>query len=347
MNAFGRRLALGCLVLGVLASHDAGATEPFAKVGTYGASWLSVPIGVRNIGMGSTGAADASGFGTGHYNPATIAWSKATSLIGSYEDFGPDISISQFQLSSPFPLHADSTGEWRFGGSLAYSHMGMEPQSDRTIFLPEGTGRTFDASDWMLSAIATTQWHRGVFSVAAGADTKFIRSNVANGHSDIWAFDWGLITALPVQVGGGMVRPRIGYSALNLDSGGSYDGREFNIETEQRYGVGLDLETPLVMLWRRPVSALSVSVDYDAIDRQEHASQNYAAGFEVSFADLLHVRYGVLDHDYTMYGAGVGWDYGRVLFRLDYAHSRPEDWILREMLDLERDTFGGLIGVRW
>jgi hypothetical protein len=330
------------------AAPAAHATEPFAKVGTYAAQWLTIPIGVRNIGMGATGTADASGFGTGHYNPATLSWSSATSLVGSYENFGPDFSISQFQLSSPFPFHADSTGAWRFGGSLAYSHMGMEPQTERTIFLPEGTGRTFDASDWMASAITAAQWHRGVFSIAGGVDTKYVRSNLANSHSSIWAFDWGLITALPLPVGGGMIRPRLGFSSLNLDTGGSYDGREFGIQGESRLGSGLDLAAPAVMLWHRPVSALSLSIDYDRIDREAtEGESDYAAGFEVSLVDLLHVRYGQLDNDYTMYGVGVGWDYGHVLFRLDYAHSRPEDPFLRQFLDVERDTFGGVVGVRW
>jgi hypothetical protein len=314
-------------------------------VGTYAATWLSIPIGVRNIGMGATGAADVTAFGTGHYNPATIAWANATSFIGSYEEFSPaDISISQFQLSSPIPFRADSTSAWRFGGSLVYSHLGMEPQTERTIFLPEGTGKTFDASDWMMSAIAASQWHPGVFSIAGGVNAKYIRSNVAENHSDIWAFDWGLIAALPMEVGSGLVRPRVGVSSLNLDSGSTFDGREANIRNETRVGFGLDLGLSTAMLWHRPVSLLSVSADYDEIDRDFYEG-DHAAGFEVSFVDLVHVRYGQLDEDYEMYGFGVGWDYGQVLFRADFAHSRPKGFL--QLLDLERDTLGAVVGVRW
>jgi hypothetical protein len=61
------------------------------------------------------------------------------------------------------------------------------------------------------------------------------------------------------------------------------------------------------------------------IDRETGPDPNYTAGFEVSFLGLIHARYGVLDNDYTMYGAGVGWDFGNVLFRLDFAHTRQED----------------------
>ncbi|HET6462358.1 MAG TPA: hypothetical protein VFH33_01035, partial [Candidatus Krumholzibacteria bacterium] len=62
------------LIVSSLAVRPAHATEPFAKVGTYTGEWLAFPVGVRNIGMGATGAADITAFGTGHYNPATIAW---------------------------------------------------------------------------------------------------------------------------------------------------------------------------------------------------------------------------------------------------------------------------------
>jgi hypothetical protein len=92
---------------------------------------------------------------------------------------------------------------------------------------------------------------------------------------------------------------------------------------------------------------VSASVDYDLISREANPDPNYAAGFEVSFVNALRVRYGVLDNDYKNYGAGVGWDFGNVLFRIDYAHTRPEDAFLREFIDLERDTVGALVGVRW
>jgi hypothetical protein len=258
------------------------------------------------------------------------------------------LSLSAFQATSPFPFHADSTlGAWRFGGSFTFTRFAQHTTEQRTIFLPEGTGHTFDPDSWMLSALAAPRWDHGIVSLAGGATAKYISETLGAGDKNTWAFDLGLIAAASVPVRGGMVRPRIGLSALNLDTGSSYDGRESSIENEQRYGVGLDLETAQVVLWHQCVPALSVSADYDAIDRETNSDPNYAAGFEVSFARLLHVRYGVLDNDYTNYGVGVGWDCGNVLFRLDYAHSRPEDAFLREFIDLERDTFGGLIGVRW
>jgi hypothetical protein len=354
MRNVAARVVAVCWLACALVPSGASATEPFAKVGTYGASWLQFPVGIRNIGMGATGTSDVTGFATGYFNPASVAWSNATTLTGSYENFNLaklGLTLSEFQVTSPFPFHADSTGgDWSFTGGLAYTRQGMDDQTQRTIFLPEGTGRTFDADDWMLAALASSRWDHRAVSLGGGVAAKYINQALAD-DATIWVFDVGVIAAFPLPVRGGMIRPRLGYAALNLDSGGSYDGREFNVVTEQRVGFGLDLVAPRVMVFDRPVPSVSLSADYDAIDREHGAYQSppqYSAGFEVSFVDLVHVRYGVLDHDIINFGAGVGWDYGHVLFRLDYAHTNPDDSFRgTSFIDLDRDTFGGLIGVRW
>ena len=58
----------------------------------------------------------------------------------------------------------------------------------------------------------------------------------------------------------------------------------------------------------------------------------------------MHLRYGSIASNDTTYGVGLGWDWGHVLFRADYAHHGP-DGFLSEML--KRDTAGVVVGVRW
>lgn len=342
------------MIVSALAVRPAHATEPFAKVGTYGASWLQFPVGIRNLGMGATGTSDVTGFATGYFNPASIAWSNATTLTGSYENFDESLlgyDLFQLQIASPFPLRADTTDTgWHFAGGFAYTQRGMNPQPERTIFLPDGTGNMLDLDDWMLSALASSRWEHSHVSLGGGVAAKYIDQALGGSDNNIWVFDIGVIAAFPLPVRGGLIRPRLGYAALNLDSGGSYDGREFNVSTEQRAGFGMDLAAPRTMVFGRPVPSVSLSVDYDAIDLEHGAYQSpphYSTGFEASFADLVHIRYGLLDHDYIMFGAGVGWDYGHVLFRLDYAHTDPDDSSQQSFITLERDTFGALVGVRW
>lgn len=344
-----RRIVALTVTMCAFAATAVRATEPFAKVGTYAAAWLQFPRGARNIGMGATGVADVSGSATGYFNPASMAWSNATTLLGSYEDFGfAGINLSEILVASPIPFHADATMRtWRFGGSFGYAHLGMEPQIERTIFLPEGIGRTFDASDWMLSATGATSWTHGVMTLGAGGAARFLRSNLAEAHANAWVFDVGAIAAFPVKSEGGLLRPRVGYALLNLDNGVSYDDRTSDVSNEQRVGFGVDLETARVMVANRSVPVAALSVDYDAIDREASPSApDYSMGFELTAINALHFRYGTIDDDYTTFGIGVGWDDGHTLLRGDYAHVNSGGGIAYENF-IDRNTFGVLIGMRW
>jgi hypothetical protein len=216
----------------------------------------------------------------------------------------------------------------------------MDPQVERTIFLPEGTGRTVDFDDWLLSGSAAASWSRGAMSIGAGGTAKFIQQSYGDDLSQ-WAFDLGVVVAFPVEIGGGRLRPRAGYAALNLDTGASYQGGEYVVATESRAGLGFDLETPPVMVLGKPLPLAGLSFDYDWIDRQGNSPIDYGAGVELSLLGLFHARYGAIDDSYTTWGVGLGEDIRSWLFRLDYAHVDAEDSIL------DRDTFGALLGVRW
>jgi hypothetical protein len=319
----------------------------------YAMDFVHLPVGVRNIGMGGTGTSDASGLATGHFNPASVAFSDATLLAGSYEDAGTpfELDLTDVVISSPIPFHSSETpGPWKFAGALGYTRLGMEPQIERTIFLPEGTGSTFEASDWGITALGAASWTSGVTTLAVGATGKFLKttmdSDIASRSSEAWALDLGTLAAFPVHFDGGMIRPRLGLAVTNLDTGGESDDRLFEVANVTRAGVGLDVHAAPVEIWDRTAPLAALSFDYDRIDSERNSDREFSAGFEVSFINLLHFRYGVADSDFTMYGVGFGWDYGPVLFRLDYAHQEPEDEFL-ELLDYNRDTFGGLIGVRW
>ena len=341
--AFGAVVAIAVFAFAPRPVH---ATEPLAKVGSYGATFAGMPRGVRNIGMGATGTADVSGFSTGYFNPAGFAWTDAATVLGSYEDWGPRISLSDLRVSSGLPFHPDSSSAWRFGGSFGYARLAMDSQTQRTIFLPEGTGRTFDVDDWLLSGSGAASWTRSVFSVGAGGTAKFLHNGLAAGDVSLWTFDLGLVLAAPFNAGSVRLRPRAGAAVLNLDTGAQYDGREFNVVTEDRAGLGLDVEAPTVIVGGRPVPAVTFAFDYDWIDREAHSNIDFGAGVEVSFVDMIHARIGAMGDDYSTYGVGAGWDFGSWLFRLDYAHVSPEDWVL-DSLDLDRDSFGALLAVRW
>lgn len=297
--------------------------------------------------MGATGTADASNLSTGYFNPASVAFADATTFLGSYEDMFIELGLSDAVVSSPIPLHRDSTlAAWNFAGAFGYTRFWLPTQTERTIFLPEGTGRTFDEDDWMISALAAASWSHGPVSLSGGATAKYIE--LAPRDFDMWSFDVGVIAAFPIDFDGVQVRPRLGYAALNLDTGTPDDRREVFVRTEQRGGFGFDIEALPTLAWGTSVPAVSFAIDYDLIDREGGSLDDFAAGVEVSVIDFMHFRYGVIANSYTTYGLGVGWDYGHVVFGVDYAHTAPRDasrWMFVD--DPDRDTVGALIGVRW
>lgn len=332
-------------VLAACVTDVAHAAEPFAAA-AYGFDFLGKPRGVRNIGMGATGTADASGLATGYFNPASVGFVSATTAFGSYEDLYLDQSLSDFLVSTPIPFRSDSTGEWRFGMSLGYSRLSFPATVERTIFLPEGTGHTFDPDEWAYSALAAASWTRHVVSLSVGATGKYVGQRLGD-DLNVWALDVGAIAAFPIPLAAGRVTPRLGFAALNLDTGAQYHDTEVSVANGYRGGFAFDLETPPVSVFGKAVPSTRFSFDYDRIDRQADSVTKFGAGFELALVNLVDLRYGVIDDNYRTYGVGVGWDYGRSLFRLDYAHTEPQDGFISYRTDLDRDTFGALVGVRW
>lgn len=329
--------------------NEAAGTEAFSKVGTYGFQFAGMPRGVRNLGMGSTGTASLYEHSTGYFNPASLAWTNVWTLQSSYQQWPADISLSDIRVSGGYPRGNPSQSAWRFGGSLGYSGLWMDPQVVRTIYLPEGTGELYDADDHMISATGAAAWERGVISFGAGGTTKYIRSGFAGSDVSIWAFDVGAIVAFPIAWSGALLRPRAGVARLNLDTGAEYDGRFTSIENETRTAIGVDVASPLVSVgngaWKRDVPALMFSVDYDWTNRDAGMGRE-SYGVAAAFFGALEARIGTVSYDggsdQVQFGAGLGWDFEHWLFQFDYAHLDDASFF-----NLDRDCFGLLVGARW
>lgn len=344
----GRHVVLVCGLLLCLFDEAAG-TEGFSNVGTYGFQFAGMPRGVRNLGMGSTGTASMYEHSTGYFNPASLAWADAWTLQSSYEEWPADLGLADFRVSGAYPPTSSESNAWRFGGSLGYSGLWLEPQVVRTIFLPEGTGETFDADDHMLSATAAAAGEARLISLGVGGTAKYIRSELAADDVSTWAFDVGAIVAVPIAWSGALLRPRAGFATLNLDTGAEYDGRSASIDNETRTAIGVDVASPLVSVgsgaWKRDVPALMFSFDYDwanhdtGMDRESY-------GVAAAFFGALEARVGTVTfddgRDQAQVGAGLGWDFGHWLFQIDYAHLDDSSFF-----NLDRDCFGLLVGARW
>jgi hypothetical protein len=345
MRSRGVALLAACVVLA--AAGRAAATEPFAQVKTYAATVLTLPRGVRNIGMGSTGVADVSPSATGDFNPASFAWADAVTATVSNQGWPAAIDLLDVHVSGTFPIRADSAdGPWRFGGSLGYVGLLLSPQRVRTIFLPEGTSETIDADDHCFSGSIAAAWTRGAVSLGAGTTATYARLN--SGAVSAWAFDVGVIAAFPIQWEGALIRPRAGAASLNIGPSVYYDGRDADLDGEFRGGVGVDVAVPRVIVGGRAVPAVSLSAEVDVAQRSSQTDAVNGYGAEISMLDAVRFRFGEAavgaSQRERAYGLGLGWDWGSWLVQLDYAHAAP---VGRGLDDFGRDAWGVVAGARW
>jgi hypothetical protein len=148
-------LMTGFLVLTVLWPCDAGATEPYAKVGTTVGLVLMIPRGVRNLGLGGIGAADPFSPDNVYYNPATALVISGVHFTTGHNDFYVNIDYSDYNLYAGYSLPINDTWAFRFSGGVRYTEQRLEAV-ERTVYRPEGTGRTFSIKDYYYAIVSTS-----------------------------------------------------------------------------------------------------------------------------------------------------------------------------------------------
>lgn len=331
------------LVLLALLPRPARATEPSSRT-----SFLTEQRGVRSLGLGSTGAASVYAAASGHVNPATVAWADATLLstsrleYGYPDDFDIGIGYNDTRLLSGWSFTDEAGGDgWRLGGLIGYTNEDMDPQMVRTIYLPEGTGETFDPNDSIYSALAAASWTKGGVTLGAGLAAKYV--DFARLDSG-WAFDWGMLAAVSFEPGGALIRPRVGVCASNMDTGFTESDTEYDLAGESRVGLGADFASRPRSFAGRVVPVVAASLDYDYVTPTDESGHS-ALGWEMSLFDLVQGRVG-LEEDWTdinAWGLGLGWEFGRWMVRADYAHQAwgTSPW------KLETNALGVAAGARF
>ena len=326
----------------LLAPAAVGAAEPFQQVRSYVSSTPLSPGGVRSLGMGATGTASVDPVSSGYFNPATIAWTDGFLLAGEYQDhsystFADRQTGSDVRFSVGVPL----SPEWRIGGLVGYlSAERLNPFAG--LF---GTPVSI-ANDRMLTALGAVLWTRGIVSIGGGATAKHLLfHDVDLDGADVsgWAFDLGVLTAFTFEPDWGLVRPRVGMSTTNLDTGWPDTGVRYEIAGEFRLAMGVDIASSSTTVAGRAVPMVSGSVDLDEFTPSDRSLWALSIGLELSVLNLVQARIGHKDRPGadTYYGFGLGWDFGRLMVRGDYAHQSTDQWF--QMTD--DDIFGLALGV--
>jgi hypothetical protein len=218
-EVFAVRSKFGLIVVSVLVAVllpvHAFATEPFAKVGTFAMQFLKIPPSARGTGMGSAFTALANDATATYWNPGGIVEVTNTAIVLEHTVWPADVNLDYASAVFTLPF---VPGTW----GVSARALSMDPQKERTIFLPDGTGREFDAGD-MSFGLSYAQYFTDKFS--AGATVHFIHSGLAEKDVNTYAVDFGLIYRIGFQ---GM---RLGMMIQSLGGKVNYDSRESKLPT--------------------------------------------------------------------------------------------------------------------
>ena len=321
-------------------------TEPFTI--THMSVHTDFLRNVRNIGMGGIGVSEISGYGTGYYNPASLAWADAVTVGSSLQEYLIDIDLYDIGISG-FYQPGKGFGEntpWerglRFGWALSYWGLHMPEWKERTIYMPQGSNVSPSGiREYYLTSSLAVAWKKGIFEIGAGGAMKYLEYK--NSGFSLWAFDLGVIAAADFEgEDGRWLRPRIGFSVADLGNGFDLPGgRTGDLIQRYRVGGGFDFSSPresrLGWKFDREVRTLRVSVSYDLAyddaggDDYLEEDDMWAFGAEISLLELFNARFGTSNNMFVVgeavtAGFGLGWDSGQWIASFDYSMVVGDTW---------------------
>lgn len=337
--AIGKLLCIVMVLVVITTPEISRATEQFETVSSHAANFLNFPRGTRSISMGRCGAADPSAPMNTYYNPAVAFLIEGIHAVQGYNEWPGDIDFQDYGAYAGRSFALGSNSKLLYGGGIRYTHLRVDAQ-ERVIFLPEGTGRSYNSKDYYLTLTAAggiaTQW------VDAGIGLSAKPTNVADEW--VWAYDAGFLALgkLPMAAGVRIV-PAAGVSFLNLNKDVDFRDGMIRLPDEIRLGAGLRFESPASEAFekhlgaRGPVAALSFI--YEHTDPNNGKDRN-SYGAELTFLDAFSMRVGHSDQsissDTTTYGMGFGWWFHAVRVQFDVA-SFPTAWLFN---DTRENSYG-------
>lgn len=261
------------------------ATKPFEKVGTYAAQFLKIGPSARAAGMGSCFTAVADDATSIYWNPAGIVEKTRTQVTLNSVVYPADIDIYFAGAIFNTPYFPGTFG-------ISARALAMDPQEERTIYMPEGTRRFFDAGD-MSFGLTYATFFTDRFS--AGITAHFLHMGLADKSVETLAFDFGLLYRIGIR---GM---RLGMIVQSLGGEVDFDNRASKLPTLFKVGLSVDA-------YRSGAHTLLASGEFQhPVDNNERMN----VGMEYTFNQFFMLRGGYnIGYD----SQGLAWGAG---FRLD------------------------------
>ena len=280
-----RRLVLAALVIVMIPAIATATTKPFEKVGTYAAQFLKIGPSARAVGMGGAFTAVANDAASIYWNPAGIVEQTRAQVTLNNVIYPADIDVYFAAAIFSTPYLPGTFG-------VSARALTMDPQEERTIYMPEGTRRFFDAGD-MSFGLTYAKYFTDRFS--AGFTAHFLHMGLADKSVESLAFDFGLLYRIGIQ---GM---RLGMIVQSLGGEVDYDDRSSKLPTLFKVGVSVDA-------YRGGAHTLLATGEFQhPVDNKERMN----VGMEYAFNQFFMLRAGYnIGYDTQGMAGGAG-------FRLD------------------------------
>ena len=344
------RTTAAAVAIAILIPLPGFAAEPFEKINTLKIDAMAFPRGVRSLGMGMTGTADALDPANVWYNPAILAYGPGIGLTGGTNNWTSGFDIGDIGISAATRVPSGDDTEWNVGAGVRYTTMDFEGTSDDTP-TAIGTVPPLDGfTDWYLASTLAVGYSTDNFDFATGFAVKYLDAGqVPTDGFETWAWDVGALGRYTYHRQDGLrVITTGGVSGLSL--GGSDAGPLLIQSVEQlRAGLGIRVEASGLQESGKPVGhldpimAIGINgeiVDYSGTDRKLGSS----VGLEMSLVNILSIRYGYADSQYAFrygqtFGGGLGYGWGRTYLRVDVAMAFETN------LDKNISSFGFLVDI--
>src|SRR5512143_2047614 len=267
-------------LLAVLAAASlAGAGN---RSGTVSEQFLKLSTSARAVAMGGAQVAVAEGVQSIAFNPAGIMSVPDYGFPATYTSWFADITYQFAGVVKNLP------GIGAVGASVII--LSTDDMIETTPQAPEGTGRTFKASDYAFS-LAYGRQVTDQFRV--GITGKVIKSYLFNDElgASSFAFDIGTLYDVPV------LRSHIGVSLTNIGKDVKFINETYSLPTALKFGVLFD-------------AVKSEGQDLVAtlqITRLNDADEQYNFGAEYVFNGMFALRGGYkFAYDQENVTAGLG-----------------------------------------
>lgn len=269
----------------------------FAKVGTFGGQELKIGVSARATAMGSAFVGLADDASAVFWNPGGLVNVTGNEVSLNHVVWAADTKLSTAVMAfSPRSIP----------GTLALSIRSywMDPQLERTAYLPEGTGRTFDAGTTSLG-LSYSKFFTDKFS--AGLTLNYLHMGLAETAVNTGALDFGIMYRIGIR------DLKLGMVIQNLGGKFTFDERESKLPVAFKVGVSANA---IKTKSQRLTGAVEFQHPADNLERANVGAE-YALQDQFFVRGGYHINY---DTDGLAFGFGAALPTGaKTKLQADYS----------------------------